>query len=159
MSSSDEGNWDSDGFDCEPVVADKNAEDIDVLSKSASTKPDDDAINTEEWFLDRPIEKQASIEPTNTKEDNRPPLLLIDFTVLSNGEIHNKNDINSVNNPDAKRIMLKQCTVNFVKYRDDTKLIETGTVRSCGQSVWRDALQELRREHVGHFWAPVFPPK
>ena len=109
MSSSDEGNWDSDGFDCEPVVADKNAEDIDVLSKSASTKPDDDAINTEEWFLDKPIEKQASIEPTNTKEDNRPPLLLIDFTVLSNGEIHNKNDINSVNNPDAKRIMLKQC--------------------------------------------------
>jgi hypothetical protein len=96
---------------------------------------------------------------TTPKEDKRRPLLLIDFTRLSSGAVHNKFDINGVNDPDKKKEMTTMCTTNFVFYRDNVEMIENGIVRSCGQSVWRDALAELRRENPGHFWAPIFPPK
>jgi hypothetical protein len=91
--------------------------------------------------------------------DDRPPLLLIDFTVLSGGALHNKQDPTACNDPDMKRELTKACTADFVKYRDGTALIEAGTVRSCGHTVWRAALKELRVEHPGHFWAPIFPPR
>ena len=41
------------------------------------------------------------------------PVILVDFTVLSDGAIHNKNDKAGVNDPDAKRAMLKKLETQF----------------------------------------------
>jgi hypothetical protein len=113
------------------------------------------------WFQSS-TDTSATATVTKSRLKNvldQPPLLLIDFTTLSSGAVHNRYDVNGVNDPDQKKEMTKMCTENFVSYRDNVDLIQSGTVRSCGQSVWLDALAELRREYPGHFWAPIFPPK
>ena len=42
-------------------------------------------------------------------------LIIVDFTALD-PNIHNKNDKNSVNDPDAKRAMLKKLVSCYVTY-------------------------------------------
>ena len=156
--SDDGGSWEDDDFDV--VVPTSNTE-----SSTEPTKEQPNTADDSEWFGTRTTEEEGSSgkgegsTATPTTEDNRPPLLLVDLTVLSDGKLHNRFDINSVNDSDLKRQWTKDITNGFVSYRDNTGLIQAGTVRSCGQSVWREALQELRREYPGHFWAPIFPPK
>jgi hypothetical protein len=174
---SDDGDWEDDDFDCEGVVPtnepaplDDGVNDLSTTTTSTNSnnnnKNNNDTDDTE-WFANV-VTKTTPAEPTNmattkTKttaaEDDRPPLLLIDLTVLSKGRLHNKHDPSSCNDSDEKRKWTKLCTKHFQKYRDDITLIQAGTVRSCGQTVWRDALAQLRAEYPGHFWAPIFPPK
>ena len=145
--------WEDDDFDVNVPTDKEGADKEGVLVVST---PEDSAS-----WLPSSTDTSAAATTTKTtpKEDQRRPLLLIDFTTLSSGAVHNKFDINGVNDPDKKKEMTTMCTTNFVFYRDNVEMIENGIVRSCGQSVWRDALAELRRENPGHFWAPIFPPK
>mmetsp|Transcript_37648 Transcript_37648/g.67468 ORF Transcript_37648/g.67468 Transcript_37648/m.67468 type:complete len:167 (-) Transcript_37648:1452-1952(-) len=89
--------------------------------------------------------------------DDRP-LLLVDLTVLSGGALHNKFDKASCNDADLKREWIRKVEADYTEYERNAELISAGTVRSCGASVWREALTQLRDDHPGHFWAPVFPP-
>lgn len=86
-------------------------------------------------------------------------LILVDLTVLSCGEIHNKFDKFSVNDNDAKSKLCERITSNYDEYYHNSKLIMEQTVRHCSDTVWRDALQSLRNDHPGHYWFPFFPPK
>lgn len=155
-SDSEGGSWEDDDFTT-------------TFTTDAVVEEEEEAEETEQpdvttWFATKTtppttLTSTQSNHPKKTpKEDNRPPLLLVDFTVLSQGKLHNKFDANSVNDPDLKRKMTQQCTTNFIDFRDNVELVQKGTIRSCGQSVWREALQELRRDFPGHFWAPIFPP-
>ena len=86
------------------------------------------------------------------------PLILVNFTKLSNGQIHNKFDPNACNDPEAKSALAKQVSAEYQRYASDASLIASGDVRASGTSCWRAALAELRKERPGQFFAPVFPP-
>ena len=86
------------------------------------------------------------------------PLILVNFTKLSNGAIHNRFDPNACNDPEAKSALAKQISADYERYASDASLIASGDVRASGTSCWRAALAELRRVRPGQFFAPVFPP-
>ena len=86
------------------------------------------------------------------------PLILVNFTKLSNGAIHNRFDPNACNDPEAKSALAKQIVADYDRYASDASLIASGDVRASGTSCWRAALAELRKERPGQFFAPVFPP-
>ena len=85
------------------------------------------------------------------------PLILVNFTKLSNGAIHNRFDPNACNDPEAKSALAKQISADYERYAKDAELIASGDVRASGTSCWRAALAELRKERPGEFFAPVFP--
>jgi len=108
--------------------------------------------------------------------------LVIDFTVLSDGAVHNRfgesrgglrcggaeggahtariapADPNSCNDPDAKRELAKRVEREFERYKTDAALLAAGTVRVCEGMSWRGEVARLRAEVPGHFFAPVFAP-
>ena len=86
------------------------------------------------------------------------PLILVNFTKLSNGAIHNRFDPNACNDPEAKSALAKQISADYERYAKDAALIASGDVRASGTSCWRAALAELRVSRPGQFFAPVFPP-
>ena len=86
------------------------------------------------------------------------PLILVNFTALSGGKIHNKFDPNACNDPEAKSALAKQIAADYERYASDAALIASGDVRASGTSCWRAALAELRVSRPGQFFAPVFPP-
>ena len=86
------------------------------------------------------------------------PLILVNFTKLSNGAIHNRFDPNACNDPEAKSALAKQVSAEYQRYASDAELLASGDVRASGTSCWRAALAELRKERPGQFFAPVFPP-
>ena len=86
------------------------------------------------------------------------PLILVNFTKLSNGAIHNKFDPNACNDPEAKSALARKISADYARYAADAELIASGDVRASGTSCWRAALAELRVSRPGQFFAPVFPP-
>ena len=86
------------------------------------------------------------------------PLILVNFTKLSNGKIHNKFDPNACNDPEAKSALARKIGEDYDRYASDASLIASGDVRASGTSCWRAALAELRVSRPGQFFAPVFPP-
>ena len=87
-----------------------------------------------------------------------PNVIVVDFTQLSDGKIHNKFDKNAVNDVDAKRALQKQLEAQFSKYATDAALLGAGTVRIPEtETSWKSMVQQLRDQVPGHFWAPVWP--
>ena len=103
-------------------------------------------------------EKEEEARQEAQREKNSRPMILVDFTVLSDGAIHNKNDRFSVNDVVGKSKLQKEIERDYAKYANDPALIAAGTVRPCSQGVYRAALATLRDEVEGHFWAAIFPP-
>ena len=95
--------------------------------------------------------------PKKPPADDRP-LILVNFTALSDGAIHNRNDPHACNDPEAKSALAKKIAADYARYAGDGDLVARGVVRASGTSCWRAALAELRAAQPGQFWAPVFPP-
>ena len=95
--------------------------------------------------------------PKKAPADDRP-LILVNFTALSDGAIHNRNDPHACNDPEAKSALAKKIAADYARYAGDGDLVARGVVRASGTSCWRAALAELRAAQPGQFWAPVFPP-
>ena len=95
--------------------------------------------------------------PATVVVDDKP-LILVNFTKLSKGRIHNKFDPNACNDPEAKSVLAKRIAEDYERYASDASLIASGDVRASGSSCWRTALAELRVSRPGQFFAPVFPP-
>ena len=123
----------------------------DDAAPAPAPAPDDGAEWTSAVAAPAPAPAPASVV------DDKP-LILINFTKLSNGAIHNKFDPNACNDPEAKSALAKQISADYDRYASDASLIASGDVRASGTSCWRAALAELRRERPGEFFAPVFPP-
>jgi hypothetical protein len=113
----------------------------------------------EDWLSDQkkdipptaPAAKAAAADDSNAK-----PMILVDFSVLSAGAVHNKHDKNGVNDIDLKKKFTEQVTREM---KDEAKLAEmvaAGVCYACGPSVWREALVTLRDQHPGHYFGPIF---
>ena len=94
--------------------------------------------------------------PATVVVDDKP-LILVNFTKLLNGAIHNRFDPNACNDPEAKSALARKISADYQRYASDVTLIASGDVRASGTSCWRAALAELRKERPGQFFAPVFP--
>ena len=123
----------------------------DDAAPAPAPAPDDGAEWTSAVAAPAPAPAPASVV------DDKP-LILINFTKLSNGAIHNKFDPNACNDPEAKSALAKQISADYERYASDASLIASGDVRASGTSCWRAALAELRVSRPGQFFAPVFPP-
>mmetsp|Transcript_7521 Transcript_7521/g.7591 ORF Transcript_7521/g.7591 Transcript_7521/m.7591 type:complete len:159 (-) Transcript_7521:103-579(-) len=143
--------------------------DLDLPSISVSSHTDtcaksDVAKEESEWDIDIPSDiKTDSValkkDLKDVVEKENVILILVDLTVLSNGNIHNKFDKFSVNDQDAKKKLCDKISKEYKDYANNSKLIMDQTVRHCSELVWRDALESLRTEFKGHYWFPFFPPK
>lgn len=105
-----------------------------------------------------PKDLKASSKSNETLDEGYP-MLLVDMTQLSDEAIHSKFDANAVNDPEAVRRLRLQLERDYESTRTNTTWIANGTVVPCGSSVWRPALERLRRQHQGHHFCPIFPPK
>ena len=156
---SDDGDWETaeefviPASSCNPDPTDPTSrEELSIATFCASEIPED------EWMSAVPAEiTQQPEQPKQVHDDGNPPLILVDFTVLSKGAIHNRFDKNSVNDVEAKSALSKKITADYAAYADNADLIAAGTIRACADAVWREALSTLRDEVPGLFWGPIFP--
>ena len=85
-----------------------------------------------------------------------PSVIIVDFTTLSTGAVHNRFDKAAVNDPGAKRALQSRIEAAFTKYATDSALLSAGTVRPTTDADWKTSVQALREQVPGHFWAPVW---
>ena len=85
-----------------------------------------------------------------------PPVLVCDFTVLSQGAINNENDKNAVNDPQEMTALKQHIEGDIDRYANDPQLLDSGVVRLCGEQEWQGLVASLRDEFPGHYWAPIF---
>jgi hypothetical protein len=86
------------------------------------------------------------------------PMILVDLTRLD-PKIHNKFDKNGVNDSTAASALRKEIESKYEAYSGNSKLLAEGVVVPCGTTVWTSAIQRLRDDKPGHYWAPCFPPR
>jgi hypothetical protein len=129
------------------------------------------AADEEEWCstaaVPEPPRAPRIIEITDTR-----PLILVNFTALSDGKIHNRDDAcvfrapygrgdarcrHACNDAVAKSQLSKKIEKSYALYEANSALIAAGFIRPCGASVWREALTSLRAEQPGQYWCPVWP--
>lgn len=94
-----------------------------------------------------------------SKDSGGEPMILVDLTKLSDGEIHCRFDPNSVNDTDAASSLKRDIEKSYSDYSKNTSFISEGVVIPCGSSVWRPAMMKVRKERPGHYIAPVFRRK
>ena len=75
---------------------------------------------------------------------SRGGLIVVDFTALSEGAIHNRFDKNAVNDVDSKRTLQKKIEADYEKYSKDAAMLLAGTVRVTSDADWK----ELVRWHI-----------
>jgi hypothetical protein len=105
--------------------------------------------------------KGTRTTPVRQEDDDNQggyPMLLVNLTRLSDGVIHSKFDVNSVNDPAAVKEWRRTVERNFDTYASDASMLVNRIVIPCGSTVWRTALQNLRREEPGIYYCPIFPP-
>ena len=130
-------------------------EDTAAAAAPAAAAADDD----EEWCTTaKPVAAPAPAPAKPAAPKDERPLILVNFTALSDGKIHNRADPHACNDPEAKSALAKRIEADYAKYANDADLIAKGHVRPSAMGVWRAALATLRLEEAGQYYAPVFPP-
>ena len=167
MSSSSDEEWGTAELDIPSKSEGNNGkgngdDDLDVKGKhlQAAAAAADDG-DDDDWM---PKAKTSNLcEDTDTKFSNLRsdtggnPMILIDLTRLD-PDIHNKFDKNWVSDSAAASSLRKKIESQFEQYSKDARLLADGTVVPCSTSVWRGAIQRMRDERSGHYFAPIFPP-
>ena len=95
----------------------------------------------------------------NNNDDGGEPMIIVDMTKLSNGTIHSKFDPNAVNDITAVKVLRRTIEQQYDTYSKNITYLQDRTVIPCGSSVWKDAITVLRKDTVGHYFCPIFPPK
>lgn len=134
--------WDMKGEHLQAVAAADDCDDDEWMPKAKISNPPDD----------------TDTKPSNKSSDTGGnPMILIDLTRLD-PDIHNKFDKNGVSDSAAASSLRKKIESQYEQYSKDTRLLADGTVIPCSTSVWRGAIQRMRDERPGHYFAPIFPP-
>ena len=149
MSSSSDDEWGAAELDIPDRS--KKANQTQEHDEAAADDDDDD-----EWMSKTPA--SSSHTSSDAKDDGGgKPMLLIDLTRLD-PNIHNKFDKNGVSDSAAASALRKKIESQYEQYSNDAKLLADGTIVPCSTSVWRGAIQRMRDERPGHYFAPIFPP-
>jgi len=119
---------------------------------AAAAADDDD----DEWMSKTPASSNKSSDAPEGDGGGKP-MILIDLTRL-NPKIHNKFDKDGVSDSAAASDLRKKIESQYEQYSNDAKLLADGTIVPCSTSVWRGAIQRMRDERPGHYFAPIFPP-
>jgi hypothetical protein len=85
-------------------------------------------------------------------------VVIVDMTRLRPG-IHCRHDPSAVNDPVAAGALRRQLENSYADVATDLDLLRDGTVVPVSPGAWREALQRLRRDRPGHYFAPVFEPR
>ena len=143
---------DDGSIDSESQQQDISYWDVVTTTETTSMVPTDNATTSQ---------TSRSIEPSQDDSDDQGgyPMFLVNMTRLSDGVIHSKFDINSVNDPMAVKVWRTKVERNYTMYASDASLLANRTIIPCGSTVWSTALQNLRREEPGIYYCPIFPPK
>ena len=154
--------WDDDSEEMSVMIdVKKESNGSDGDNQHGNNNNNDDDDDDDDWDQVRRTSKQPATK-TVTKPSaatEGTPMLLVDMTVLSNDKIHCKFDPNAVNDPVAVKTLRKSIESTYDRYAKDSKMLADRTVIPCGSSVWRPALQALRKEKPGHYFCPIFPMK
>lgn len=90
----------------------------------------------------------------------RESMIIVNMTILSNGTIHSKFDIHSVNDPTAVKQLRATIEQSYTDYSKNLEYVQNKTIIPCGTSIWKDALAQLRKDNRnGDYYCPIFPPK
>mmetsp|Transcript_2492 Transcript_2492/g.7299 ORF Transcript_2492/g.7299 Transcript_2492/m.7299 type:complete len:153 (-) Transcript_2492:32-490(-) len=146
--------WDDSDNEDEFVLAPLKLDD-DADAPAPAPAADDEAWTSSSVPAPPPAPAPA---PAPAKKAVDKPLLLVNFTALSGGAIHNKHDPHACNDPDKKRELSRQVEANYGQYAADAALLAAGDVLPTSTSTWRALLQMTRADRPGQYFAPVFPP-
>jgi hypothetical protein len=148
---------------CNDFIISSTIKDIHEIEEENVKISNNKEVVEEEWIEETIIEAKDLDKTTknikkeiNEDEKEYKIMILVDFTVLSNGKIHNKFDKYSVNDVDAKVELSKKISKEYSAYANNSELIQTSVVRHCSERVWKDALISLRVDYPGHYWCPIF---
>eukprot|EP00628_Pelagophyceae_sp_CCMP2097_P032837 CAMPEP_0184207296 /NCGR_PEP_ID=MMETSP0976-20121227/11025_1 /TAXON_ID=483370 /ORGANISM="non described non described, Strain CCMP2097" /LENGTH=140 /DNA_ID=CAMNT_0026511933 /DNA_START=33 /DNA_END=452 /DNA_ORIENTATION=- len=137
----------------------EDAEDGDFVVPDVSAPAEEStasAADDSEW-CPTAAEPEAPRAPRIIEITDTRPLILVNFTALSDGKIHNRDDAHACNDAVAKSQLSKKIEKSYALYEANAALIAAGFIRPCGASVWREALTSLRAEQPGQYWCPVWP--
>ena len=85
-----------------------------------------------------------------------PTLFIVNVSKLTDGAVHNKHDKARNNNPGEVGRIRREIEADWEGFGKNGEHVSSGVVIPCGGSVWKDALAQLRDEHPGEFFLPVF---
>jgi hypothetical protein len=155
MSDSDSDEWATNDLSELDTRKQQQINDVTTHDSSKPAAPDTDDFDDWQSKL-APEPEPAS---TDSISDGGEPMILCDFTKLSNNKIHSRVDANSVNDPAAVATLRRSIGRDYAAYANNSLFVADRTVVPCGSSVWKSALQRLRQEVRGHYFCPIFPPK
>ena len=120
---------------------------------------DGDGDDDDGWMAKttKPNPPDGGTKSPKSSDADGNPMILIDLTRLDPG-IHNKFDKHGVSDAAAASALRKKIESQYDQYSKDARLLADGTVIPCSTSVWRGAIQRMRDERPGHYFAPIFPP-
>ena len=154
MSSSSDDEWATTELD----IHDRSKKDDQTQDDDDDDDDDGAAAATaddDEWMSKTPASSSQKISDAEDDGGGKP-MLLIDLTRLA-PNIHNKFDKNGVSDSAAASALRKKIESQYEQYSNDAKLLADGTIVPCSTSVWRGAIQRMRDERPGHYFAPIFP--
>lgn len=165
--------WDREDIPDFPTISSKIAQ----IKQDDTVHDDIDDDDTWEAKLQSSSNASASLTSTTRKYGNQSvtkatsnddvvhdgvgeSMIIVNMTMLSNGTIHSKFDIHSVNDPTAVKLLRATIEQSFTNYAKNLVYIQNKTIIPCGTSIWKDALAKLRKDNRnGDYYCPIFPPK
>lgn len=160
MTDSDSDDWATEDLPDVPAAS-SGTHDKELRTEGDNNHDDDD--DDDGWQSKLPShthesgDKKSDLLPDQASEGE--PMIIVDMTELTNDAINSRFDPNAVNDPEAVKKLRRKIEQDYEKYAKDSSLVANRTVVPCGSSVWKSALAALRREKVGHYFCPIFPPK
>jgi len=134
--------------------------DLPAASKKDVIEQQLDVDDGEGWEQKLAPSNETTKKKADPVVDEGFPMIIVDMTQLSKDIIHSKFDANAVNDPAAVKKLRLEIEADYETYsKNSSDLVADGTVIPCGSSVWRLALERLRKERQGHYFCPIFPPK
>ncbi len=158
------GDWEGNGGDegseddWETASLELDLGGIKVSEEGGAEDGTGDAPNDDEdegWDTPAPVSQPEREEEVRTSTE---PMILVDLTKFTSGDVHNKFDRNSNNDPERVRKIRMEIEEDYETFSRNVAHLADRVVIPASQGVYRSALQQLRNDLPGHFFLPVFPP-